>query len=52
MWVWGDGENTTLTTYGRQGPLAAWTAQQLSLGLLSDVGWQRTSKKAKCDFEQ
>jgi hypothetical protein len=51
-WVWGDGSTTSVKTYGRQGPLAAWTAQQLSLGLLSDTVWQKAATKPKCDFER
>jgi hypothetical protein len=50
--VWGDGTKTSVRTYARQGPIDAWNAQQLFLGLLADVGWDRDIKKPKCDFEQ
>ena len=49
---WGDGTKTTVRTYGRQGPIEVWNAQQLFLGILADVGWNKDSKKPKCEFEQ
>lgn len=50
--VWGDGTATSVRTYARQGPMQAWNAQQMFLGLLADVGWEREYRKPKCDFEQ
>jgi hypothetical protein len=42
----------SVRTYSGQGPIEVWTAQQLFLGLLAEVGWERESRKAKCDFEK
>jgi hypothetical protein len=50
--VWGDGAKKSVRTYAGQGPLEAWTAQQLFLGLLADAGWDREFRKSKCDFER
>ena len=50
--VWGDGSSMSVRTYSGQGPIEVWTAQQLFLGLLAEVGWTRDSRKAKCDFEK
>lgn len=50
--VWGDGAKTSVRTYARQGPIEAWSAQQLFLGLLVEAGWDRESRKPKCDFER
>jgi hypothetical protein len=50
--AWGDGTRTAVRTYARQGPLEAWYAQQLFLGLLAEVSWDADLKKPKCDFEQ
>jgi hypothetical protein len=29
-----------------------WVAQQLFLGLLAEVSWERETRKPKCDFEK
>jgi len=50
--VWGDGTKKSVQTYGGQGPIEAWTAQHLFLSLLADAGWDRESRKPKCDFEK
>ncbi len=50
--VWGDGAKVSVRTYARQGPVEVWTAQQLFLGLLAEAGWDRESRKTKCDFER
>jgi hypothetical protein len=49
---WGDGVTKAVETYGRQGPLEVWMAQQLFLGLLHETSWTRESRKARCRFEQ
>ncbi len=50
--VWGDDTKRSVETYSRQGPIEVWSAQQLFLGLLSEVAWERASRKAKCDFQK
>ena len=50
--VWGDRSKKSLRTYARQGPIEAWTAQQLFLGLLVETGWDRESRQPKCDFDK
>ena len=37
---WGDGKDKTVETYGRQGPIELWMAQQSMLALLNDVYWE------------
>lgn len=49
--AWGDGTLVSVRTYARKGPVEVWAAQQLFLGLLTEVSWERESRKAKCDFE-
>jgi hypothetical protein len=49
--TWGDGTVVSVRTYARQGPVEVWAAQQLFLGLLSEVSWERESRKSKCDFQ-
>lgn len=49
---WGDGAKKAVETYGRQGPLEVWMAQQVFLGLLHETSWTRESRKARCGFEQ
>ena len=51
-WTWGDGSTKGLSTYGGQGPLRAWMAQQLTVALLADASWDRETRKAKCDFDR
>jgi hypothetical protein len=29
-----------------------WSAQQLFMGLLSEIGWDREMRKPKCDFQK
>jgi hypothetical protein len=50
--VWGDGSTMSVETYSGQGPIEVWSAQQLFLGLLSEVSWQRESRKPKCDLQK
>jgi len=50
--VWGDGSSQSVQTYAGQGPIEVWSAQQLFLGLLSEVSWERESRKPKCDFQK
>ena len=50
--TWGDGRQKTVKTYGRQGPLEAWTAQHLFLALEADTAWDRESRKPRCSFER
>lgn len=50
--VWGDGAKTSVQTYARQGPIEAWSAQQLFLGLLAEARWEREYRKPTCDFER
>jgi hypothetical protein len=50
--VWGDGTTKSVRTYARQGPIEVWNAQQVFLGSLTEVSWDREFKKAKCDFEK
>jgi hypothetical protein len=50
--VWGDGSSMSVETYSGQGPIEVWSAQQLFLGLLSEAGWERESRKPKCDFQR
>lgn len=50
--VWGDGAKHSVETYARQGPRDVWSAQQLFLGLLSDVSWDRELRKPRCDFQK
>lgn len=49
--TWGDGTQMSVRTYARQGPVEVWAAQQLFLGLLTEVSWERESRKSKCDFQ-
>ncbi|MBV9928511.1 MAG: hypothetical protein JOZ96_26075 [Acidobacteria bacterium] len=48
--VWGDGAKNSVRTYAGQGPLEAWTAQQLFLSLLAETRWESESRKPACDF--
>jgi hypothetical protein len=48
-WTFGDGFSQSLQTYGGQGPLRAWMAQQLTLALLAEANWETTEKKPVCD---
>ena len=50
--AWGDGSKNSVESYDGQGPIEVWTAQQLFLGLLAEVGWERESRKPKCDFQR
>jgi hypothetical protein len=50
--VWGDGSSASVETYAGQGPIEVWSAQQLFLGLLAEVSWERESRKPKCDFQK
>jgi hypothetical protein len=50
--AWGDGTESSVQTYNRQGPREVWVAQQLFLGLLAETYWERETRKAKCDFEK
>ena len=50
--VWGDGSAVSVETYSGQGPIEVWSAQQLFLGLLSEAGWERESRRPKCDFQR
>jgi len=50
--VWGDGTKRSVRTYSRQGPIEVWSAQELFLGLLPEIAWDRASRKAKCDFQK
>ena len=48
---WGDGSKRTVKTYGRQGPLEVWMAQQLFLGLIQETYWNTETRKPRCSFE-
>ena len=50
--VWGDGSGMSVETYSGQGPIEVWNAQQLFLGLLPEAGWERESRRPKCDFQK
>lgn len=50
--TWGNRSGKSVETYNRQGPREVWIAQQLFLGLLADVAWDRETRKSKCDFEK
>ncbi len=50
--VWGDGSSMSVETYSGQAPIEVWSAQQLFLGLLSEVSWQRELRKPKCDLQK
>jgi hypothetical protein len=47
----GGGAKHSVRTYSRQGPLSAWEAQQLFLGLGADVSWTVERRQPRCDFE-
>jgi hypothetical protein len=50
--TWGNGATQSVETYSGQGPLEVWSAQQLFMGLLSEIGWDREMRKPKCDFQK
>jgi hypothetical protein len=45
---WGDGTEKSVMTYGRQGPIEVWMAQQLFFGLREDVFWETKRFEAVC----
>ena len=47
--VWGDKSSKVVETYGRQGPIQVWMAQQLFLGLARDASWEKEFEKPKCE---
>lgn len=48
--VWfANGERKSVATYDRQGPLEAWSAQQMFLGLLSQITWVKERRLKQCD---
>jgi Leucine Rich Repeat (LRR) protein len=47
---WSDRPQVSVQTYNRQGPRDVWMSQQLFLGLLAEVSWDRQFRKPKCDF--
>ena len=48
---WANGHQSAVKTFNRQGPLAVWSAQQLFLGVMSDITWIKSSRSAACpDF--
>jgi hypothetical protein len=48
---WGSGSQRAVKTFNRQGPLAVWSAQQMFLGIMSDITWTKSSRSAACaDF--
>ena len=48
--VWfGDGRRKTVETYDRQGPLGAWSAQQMFLGLLAETTWTKEHRSQRCE---
>lgn len=49
---WGDGTRKTVETYGRQGPIEVWMAQQLLFGLLESVYWESWRFEPKCSFQE
>ncbi len=49
---WGDGRQKTVKTYGREGPVEAWAAQQLFLSLQSSTDWERETRKPRCSFQR
>jgi hypothetical protein len=49
---WGDGTKRSVETYSGQGPIEVWSAQQLFLGLISEIGWERESRRPKCEFQK
>lgn len=49
--TWGDGRDKTVSSYGRQGPLEAWMAQQLFLSLIADASWTEEFRTRRCSFQ-
>jgi hypothetical protein len=49
--AWGDGTRRTLRTFDRQGPRAAWLAQQILLGLEAEASWEPGRRTPTCAFE-
>lgn len=50
--TWGDGRDKTVSSYGRQGPLEAWMAQQLFLSLIADTSWTEETRTKRCSFQR
>ena len=45
---WGDGTQKTVETYGRQGPIEVWMAQQSILALVHDIYWESERFEEEC----
>ena len=46
---WGDGSSKSVETYGRQGPIELWVAQQLFMACLADCSWDREYFEPRCE---
>jgi hypothetical protein len=49
---WGDGSTNTVESYGGQGPIEVWMAQELFMALMENVSWEHEFTKPKCEAIQ